>query len=205
MLCCLFGRRRGDSRGAVPGRAVLCQPQRALLGQPRFFWGKDEVAGDAGETYPRSDMCAPRGVLSSLRCVTVGVLRDVSLALPALAGCWRGEGVREAGEGRVVLPLAAPRCRIHPRCCRRRAGHITLRCQDNGNSYTLLFILKDTCSYLLLQSPQKIACHAKFLRGNRTRCFCRWRHLLGTCQLVWWLGGHSWGDSPLLDGTLVGG
>lgn len=47
----------------------------------------------------------------------------------------------------------------HPR--RRRARRIALRCQDNGNSYTLLFILKDTCSYLSLQSPQKIACHAK--------------------------------------------
>lgn len=110
------------------------------------------------------------------------VLRDVSVLLAALAGCWCGAGVAgegKGGQGRAEEGRAGwslPRGQdpsasipIHPR---RRAGHITLRCQDNGNSYTLLFILKDTCSYLLLQSPQKIACHAKFLRGSRAGCSC---------------------------------
>lgn len=158
MLSCLLGRQggggAGGSRGAVPGRAVLCQPQRGSPGTARVFWGKDKVAG------------APRGMYP--RCL--GVLWDVSLPLAALAGCWCGAGGR-GGRGGPGGPASgrATRCRIHPR---RRAGHITLRCHDNGNSYTLLFILKDTCSYLLLQSPQKIACHAKFLRGNRTGCFC---------------------------------
>lgn len=80
-------RRRGDSRGAVPGRAVP-----AAAGSPgtaQVFWGKDKVAGDPGGMYPRS----------------LGVLRDVSHPLAALAGGWCGV----AGEGRVVLPLAAPR------------------------------------------------------------------------------------------------
>lgn len=79
---------------------------------------------------------------------------------------WQGEG-----RGGPAAKPVAPGCHrpLHalPHPC--RAGRIALRCLDDGNSYTLLFILKDTCSYLLLQSPQKIARHAKFLRGNRTR------------------------------------
>lgn len=153
------------------------------MGQPRFFWGKRKVAGPLGGTRPQS----------------LGCPWDTSLLPPALAGCSSGAGgaggVAGGGKGGPVAGCRRSRHALpHPR---RHAKHIALRCLDNGNSYTLLFILKDTCSYLLLQSPQKIACRAKFLRGNRTRCSRPKSHLLETCQPAGWPGGCSLGDSPL--------
>lgn len=127
----------------------------------------------------------------------------MSLLLWQVAGVGPGEQEGWQGEGRggpAAKPVA-PGCHrpLHTLLHPRRAGRIALRCLDDGNSYTLLFILKDTCSYLLLQSPQKIACYAKFLRGNRTRRSRPESRPPGPCQPAGWPGGCSLGDSAPRD------
>lgn len=89
-------------------------------------------------------------------------LLGLPLGRVPLATRFGGSGARQGGPG--VPGCRRPRHALPHPCAER----IAPRCRGNGNSYTLLFILKDTCSYLLLQSPQKIACHAEFLRGGRT-------------------------------------
>lgn len=78
--------------------------------------------------------------------------------LPGCPLCRGAQGWQGEGRGGVLGRLRGPgyhqprHALPHPR---RRAQHIAPRCLDNGNSYTLLFILKDTCSYLSFAKPSK--------------------------------------------------
>lgn len=70
-----------------------------------------------------------------------------------------------AAPTRAPAPLAGgPAALPHPQ---RRSARTALRCLDDANSHTLLFVLKDTLSSPSLQKPQKIACHTQFLRADR--------------------------------------
>lgn len=144
------------------------------------FWDKDKVQDPGWEASP---------------------LLGLPLGQVSLTTHFGGSGARQGGPR--FPGCRRPRCALPHPCAER----IAPRCRGNGNSYTLLFILKDTCSYLLLQSPQKIACHAEFLRGNRTRRSPPTSRLWGRASRR---GGRedAVGDSPgpaSLDGTQAGG